>query len=599
MDVPEIRLGSLTLQPGRQLLANGTPVPLSRKPLEILTVLANARGELVTKDELMKAVWPRQVVEESAIHVHVVALRKALGADAVRLKTVHGFGYRLEGCEADTGASAPPARSRQASIAVLPFANLTGDPSKAYLAEGVAEELITTLSHAGGLKVSSRTSSFAYRDRALDVREIGRQLGVGAIVEGSLRAGDGRIRLTVQLIDAGTGFHLWSGNFDRSLTDLLELQDELAHSVAAALGRELKRGARGTGSAEAMRLLLQARAMASRLSGDGLAGAQTLLRRAIALDPSFAGAHEGLAGALLLAISAGETGHEAREEARREAERALAIDAALPVARYIIACLDAMQGDWLEAERHFIQALEQNAADPLLHEAFANFVLFPTGSIERASKHADRSLELAPARTVPHLLLALCEVTRGDITAAARALETATMLGVSEQLSSYRALRAYILVLEGRADEAGAEVAAALPGGVRAAGGKIVKTVYRAFGGLDDPAEASTLLSALFDGCRSTEAFWRDPALLGIVFGGQAALGSLNEAYRVTGSILDRWRKTRHLATPILNSIWLPTVAPFRADPRFQGFVEALGMLEYWAEAGPPDGYTLVDGRLV
>ncbi len=227
------RIGPLTLQPHRQLLMGDTPVLLGRKALELLSVLAEAEGDLVTKDELMAAVWPDVTIEENAVQVHMTALRKALGDAAGQLQTVRSLGYRLL---KDSSGTAPlPDIAAPGTLAILPFANLTGNPDFDFLGEAVAEELINRLSHAPGLRISSRTSSFAYKGHDGDIRRIARELDVAAIVEGSVRSSADTIRITAQLVDGTTGFYLWSENFDRPGADLLALEDELAAIIAPVL----------------------------------------------------------------------------------------------------------------------------------------------------------------------------------------------------------------------------------------------------------------------------------------------------------------------------------------------------------------------------
>ena len=238
MSKRQYRIGHLTLQPHRQLLADETPVPLGRKALELLSVLAEAEGDLVTKDELMAAVWPNVTIEENAVQVHIAALRKALGHDSDQLITVRSLGYRL----VHESAAFPQMADPHTAVAVLPFANLTGDPGLDYLGDGIAEELINLLSHAPGLHVASRTSSFAYKDHDDDARAIAHALGVGTIVEGSVRKAGDTIRITAQLIDGETGFHRWSENYDRKIGDLLALEDELGATMAQILKAHLAPG---------------------------------------------------------------------------------------------------------------------------------------------------------------------------------------------------------------------------------------------------------------------------------------------------------------------------------------------------------------------
>lgn len=225
MSERQYHIGHLTLQPHRELLDGKAPVPLGRKALDLLTVLAEADGRLITKDELMAAVWPNVTVEENAVQVHISALRKSLGDAADLLQTVRSLGYRL--VHGDAAPALPHGAAPPTAVAVLPFANLTGDPGLDYLGDGFAEELINALSHIAG-----RTSSFAYKGHDGDARQIARELGVGAIVEGSVRKADSTIRITAQLVDAESGFHRWSENYDRKITDLLAWEDELADVIA-------------------------------------------------------------------------------------------------------------------------------------------------------------------------------------------------------------------------------------------------------------------------------------------------------------------------------------------------------------------------------
>ena len=623
---PDFDLGSLRIRPRRRHLIapNGEIKALEPRVMQVLVALARSQNEVVSRDELNDSCWDGRIVGDNAINRCILSLRRlsrSIDPTPFAIETIARVGYSLvqhtpaaDAQICDRGqppahpqmppregpeAQASVARQPPASVAVLPFANLTGEPAKDYLADGLAEELITVLSRATRLKVPARTSSFSYRGRHIDIREIARQLGVAAIVEGSLRAAGGRIRLTIQLIDAATGFHLWSENFDRELGDLLELQDELARSVAAALGRELARSTRDTGNPEAMRLLLQGRSVAARQTADALARSEALLRKAIGLDPIFARAREGLAGTLLVAVNSGALPFEARDEARREAEHALALDPGLSGARGIIACLDALRGEWSEAERNFTQALESDESDALVHAALAQHVLLPAGLHGRARRHAERALELSPARAGMSLLCALCEAMRGDNAAVSRYLDMAIMLGISERYPPLQVMRADCLMAEGRFDEAATEAAAAVPAVARNAGGEeIVADAYRTMGGLIEPSGASARVSALFDACAGCEEFWRDSWLPGGLFVIQACLGARDESYRLAAAVIERRRLTRHLSSTSLIPLWFPALASFRADPRFHTFAGDLGMLDYWSNAGPPDGYELREGAL-
>lgn len=238
MEQPEVPLGRHSLLPFRQLSVDGHPVRLGNKALQILSTLAAAKGQLVTMGDLMNTVWSGLTVEDNAVQVHVAALRKALGTDANLLVTVRGLGYRLEaGCLNNHPLNG---LKQLNSIAVLAFENMTGNPQMDYLGDGMAEELINALSRTGGLTVSSRTSSFAYKYRTVDARDICEQLGVDAMVEGSVRIAGQLTRVTAQLISAEDGVHIWSKNFDHEFSDLFELQSDITDSIVRSLQRFIR-----------------------------------------------------------------------------------------------------------------------------------------------------------------------------------------------------------------------------------------------------------------------------------------------------------------------------------------------------------------------
>lgn len=458
-----VRLGDLTLLPRRQLIGADGPVAVGRRALDILSVLAEADGALVTKDELMAAVWPGVIVEENAIQVHVAALRKALGDEAPRLVTVRGLGYRLEVAQA-APLSTPEAIPAKA-VAVLPFANLTGDPGQDYLGDGIAEEIITTLSQARGLRVPARTSTFAYKGQNTDIRRIAADLGVGAVLEGSVRTAGDRVRVTAQLIDAATGFHLWAQNYDRELRDLFDLQDAIAGEIARELKAKLGASDRPAPDAEAYRLYLQAIAlMGARALFAELPRAIDMLERAIALDPNFAAAWARQSGALVMASNMGLVPLTVRAAARLKAEEARRLEPDLAIASTASGALAALAGQWVEAEKLLRHALERDELDPMIHHTFAYYVLAPCGHLSRARAEVQRGFELAPAEPLSSLgqatFAGMCdaapEVVLGHI-------QTAMLLGASINEPSIQAIFAEGSLRLGRLDDAAKHASNILP----------------------------------------------------------------------------------------------------------------------------------------
>ncbi len=226
------RLGPFTVTAAGRLMLDHRPIPLGSKSSEILRILLEADGALVGKDALLTAVWPRVAVQENALQVHISALRRALGEAAGCLVTVRGEGYLLDREAVETD------RHRR-SIAVLPFANLTGQPDLDGLGTGLADELIGTLSHDGGFEVTGRTAAFRLGTEARDLRTVAHELGVAFVLEGSIRASEARLRITAELIDAATGFQLWAACYDRERGDLLAVEASLAAAIRQALREEL------------------------------------------------------------------------------------------------------------------------------------------------------------------------------------------------------------------------------------------------------------------------------------------------------------------------------------------------------------------------
>jgi len=258
------------------------------------------------------------------------------------------------------------------SIAVLPFQNMSGDPEQEYFSDGMTEDLITDLSKVTGLFVIARNSSFAYKGRSVNVQEIGRDLGVRFVLEGSVRKAGNRVRITAQLIDAGSGGHLWAERFDRDLTDIFSTQDEVVAKIVGTLAVTLTRGEEqrlrrhGTGNVEAYESWLRARESLTRGTRESVAQARVMYRRAIEVDLNFARPHAGLA---LAAISDYVSGWapdpaQALDEAERWARRAVELSDQEPVSHLALGAVLLWRRDHegALAESRRMMALDPNFA---------------------------------------------------------------------------------------------------------------------------------------------------------------------------------------------------------------------------------------------
>jgi TolB-like protein len=301
----------------RQLTKDGTPIRLGSRALDLLCVLAAANGNVVSKDELMERIWPGQVIEENALQAQISALRKALAQDGENpIGTIQGRGYRLHTQksgidESDIDQSRSGVISG-ASIAVLPFQNMSGDPEQEYFADGIVEDIISGLARIKSLAVIARNSTSSYKGRAIDIKTIGSELGARYILEGSVRKTGNRVRIAAQLIESQTRAHLWAERYDRLLDDIFAVQDEIATSVTATIEPNLRRWEiervrrKRPDSLDAYDLVLRALPLVQTLVPSDAIAAIPLLERALQLDPGYAAAHAALAWCFQSRFSRGD-----------------------------------------------------------------------------------------------------------------------------------------------------------------------------------------------------------------------------------------------------------------------------------------------------
>jgi TolB-like protein/Tfp pilus assembly protein PilF len=408
-----VRFGAFELDfRASELRKQGAKVRLQAQPFQILQVLLLRPGEIVTREELQQRIWPSDtfVDFDHGLYNAIKRLREALGdsADTPRfVETLSRRGYRFVGkIESDT--------PRVRSLAVLPLENLSRDQEQEYFAEGMTEALITTLAKIGELRVVSRTSIMQYKGVHKPLREIARELGVDAIVEGTvLRAGD-RVRITAQLIDAAKESHLWAESYERDLRDVLSLQAEVAQAVAREVRVKLTPlelahlGQVHPVDPEAYAAYLKGRYHWNRRSGEGCGKAMQCFQQTIARDPTYAAAYSGLADCLsLLGVWSLIAPDEGCGKAKGLALQALERDPSLAEAHVSLAWATMWYDyDFAAAEREFERSLELNPRYVTGHTWFG-FFLAMMGRNEEAYTELKRAIRLDPCSSPVYFCLGI------------------------------------------------------------------------------------------------------------------------------------------------------------------------------------------------
>jgi len=297
-------------------------------------------------------------------------------------------------------AMAKPA-DQQPSIAVLPFANMSRDPDDEYFSDGLAEEIINLLAHVPGLKVTARTSAFAFRGKEQDITKIAEALRVRTILEGSVRRAGTRIRVTAQLINAEDGYHLWSERYDRELTDVFGIQDDIAQAIASALQVTLTAKtaqARHTPVLAAYEAVLKGRHHMLKHSPGGFARANACFEQAMALDPQYSEPHASLGlNCFLLGMSGLRSARETMPLVRAEAKEALSLDPSDPGPHFLLASVAAAyEYDWKQAAEHFAIALAGASVSAEAHWAYASLYFQPCGRFQESVAHMEGAVERDP-----------------------------------------------------------------------------------------------------------------------------------------------------------------------------------------------------------
>jgi TolB-like protein len=495
MPTPILEFGPFRLDADAGILFHGAePTPLGQRAVAVLALLAQRPGAPVSKEALLEAAWPGLAIEDSNLTVQIAAVRRVfddLAGGASWIETLPRRGYRYVGPvvvahrsdrATDLTASPPLTLPEKPSIAVLPFSNLSGDAQQDYFTDGMVDDIITGLSRINWLFVIARNSTFTYKGRAVDVKQVGRELGVRYVLEGSVRKVLDRVRITAQLIDASTGAHVWAERYDRKSEDIFVLQDEIALSVVGAIAPSLRRAEiervkrKRPDSLDAYDLVLRAQPDVDSGMPEQVTRALVLLERSIALEPTYALAHgnaamchhclflraglqevnraasirharsailHGQDDALALTwagFSIGMDGHD-RAAAFTALEAALAISPSTALTCILGSVILGWGG---EAERAIEWSERGVRLSPFDSWAWAAFDAqamghFHRGRYEEAAHAAYRSVQANPAHSITYVQLAAALAKLGRLeearAAAARVLELHPTFRYSRQFA--------------------------------------------------------------------------------------------------------------------------------------------------------------------
>jgi TolB-like protein/Tfp pilus assembly protein PilF len=423
----------------RRLLYNGQPVPLKPKILDLLLLLVQMRGRLVEKDELMKEIWPNTIVEENNITVSMSILRKTLGegrAGRQFIETVPGRGYRFvaavrviseeESIDEEAHvltATTGEFESMEApidSLAVLPLRNISKDPNSEYLSEGITESIINRLSKISKLRVLAPSTVFRFKGKDVDPQEVGALLKVRAVMLGRVQQLGEKLVIRSELVKVSDGSQIWGEQYDRTFSDLLTTQYEIARAITESLKLKLtlqdqiRFNKRYTANTEAYNLYLRGRYFWNRYDREWVLKSIEAFEEAIAIDATYALAYTGIADAYFRLSNVHLSPREGLPKAKEAALKAVEIDSELAEAHSSLGLIRVYYDhDWAAAEREFTRALDLNPDLALAHQRYGTYLKL-MGRFDESMDHYKQALEHDPFSLQININVATIHYLKGD-----------------------------------------------------------------------------------------------------------------------------------------------------------------------------------------
>jgi adenylate cyclase len=407
--------GSYTLDTDRrELKRSGELIPLEPQVFDLLVYLVQNRDRVVSKDDLIASVWEGRIVSDSTLTSRINAVRRAVGDSGEQqkvIRTIARKGIRFVGQVVEQeeaggppeGLQIPFALPERPSIAVLPFANMSGDPRQDYFIGGIGEEITIALSRVRWFFVIARHSGFAYLGKGMDAKQIARDLGVRYVLAGSVRCVGDRVRVSAQLIEGSTGNNVWARTYDRAVADIFAVQDEITQTIVAAIEPQLSRAERerarvkSRDNLDAWSTYQRGMFHLYRCTREDLIEARKLFRQATAIDPELGPAYSAEAEAYYYEVVYGfaQSNQENRERAIGPARRAVTLDAEDAGAHCTLGRIRYLRREYPPAISELKTALELNPSLALAHYGLGAALVF-SGSAAAAVPHLESAIRLSP-----------------------------------------------------------------------------------------------------------------------------------------------------------------------------------------------------------